>query len=374
LEILSEKKIKVLHVINDFDGGGAQRLVIEIARNSSPKFEHFALCLSGPGEMSNDAVKAFREIRYVNQKKKLATLIFGIRALSNFVTDVHINVVHSHLIQSDFLSALTNTAKATVKIRTLHTSSISKHESVMTQVIWFLMRFLRGRFDALVACTDSAMKFAVETDQKSMLSRVISNGVDPRRIKTTPSKNFGGYFLVLARFHPVKDFPNLFRAFSIAVESGVSARLICAGSGVTHENLALAEQLNADENLKRVDLKGFKENVGPLLQKAKFLVISSSYGEALPMVGLEALANGVPVIATDVGDCKNLVADNLLLARPSRPESLAGSLIAANNLNQEEYTRLSNTSLQFAKTRFSLSRTVSEYEALYLELLGDQEN
>jgi glycosyltransferase involved in cell wall biosynthesis len=369
-----EQKIRVLHVINDFNGGGAQRLVIEISRYSSDRFEHYALCLSSVGEMSQAAESVFREVRYVDRSKNIETFLRGRKELSKFVKDYRINVVHSHLIQSDLISALTRTAKSVRKIRTLHTSSISKNESFVTRAIWFVMRYLRNRFHALVACTDAAMALAAETRQTSTMSLVISNGVPPRAPARKDSNNYYGYFLVLARFHPVKDFPCLLRAFSIAVESGVSSKLVCAGSGVNLKNDSLVKALNSDANLRDVDLRGFVDDVNPLLEGAKFLVISSSYGEALPMVGLEALANGVPVISTDVGDCGQLVAHAALLAQPGQPESLARSLIAADKLSVEEYKKLSEESLLISNSRFSLTKTVSGYEELYLEVTGADKN
>jgi glycosyltransferase involved in cell wall biosynthesis len=77
----------------------------------------------------------------------------------------------------------------------------------------------------------------------------------------------------------------------------------------------------------RVSLLGPRKDVQSLLSKTKFLVISSRWGEALPMAGLEALARGVPVITTDVGDCKDLVVDPTFLVNPGDASQLAIALL-----------------------------------------------
>ena len=359
------KVIRILHLINDFNGGGAQRLLIDLANQAGSTFEHHALCISSQGEMSLEANTAFKSVTYLGGRRNLGTFFETILALRRKVEHLKIDIVHSHLVQSDLVSALAPLPKSVSKIRTLHTSSLASSEKLSTRIAWFAIRLVKGRFDVLAACTPSAMRFALRTGQASPIQTVIPNGVTVDDKGIDPNLKFGGYFLVLARFHVVKDFPTLFKAFAKARMDGVSARLLLAGSGLTSENLELAAMIRDSGNPKNIELLGFQGKTSDLLRGAKFLVISSSYGEALPMVGLEAIASGVPVISTNVGDCKSLVVDERLLAQPSNPNSLAEAISFANSVSRDDYSRLSVTSHHLALTSFSLQKTSDEYENLY---------
>lgn len=99
----------------------------------------------------------------------------------------------------------------------------------------------------------------------------------------------------MGRLSPEKDFRTLLRAFA-KVRSQLPARLVILGEGAgRHELESLAEQLGITED---VLLPGFAANPYPYLKRAGVFVLSSRY-EGLPTVLIEALALGVPCVATD---------------------------------------------------------------------------
>ena len=71
-----------------------------------------------------------------------------------------------------------------------------------------------------------------------------------------------------------------------------------------------------------------------VLSALDLLVIGSSFGEALPVVGLEAVANGLPVVATRVGDAELLVATPAQLAEPADVADLSRAISSALNLRR----------------------------------------
>lgn len=101
--------------------------------------------------------------------------------------------------------------------------------------------------------------------------------------------------LAVGRLKPQKDFPTLIRAFA-RVRQTHPARLLILGEGVERPSLeALVRQLGLEQN---VSLPGFVPNPYPYMVRASLFVLSSAY-EGLPGVLIEALACGVPLIATD---------------------------------------------------------------------------
>ena len=91
--------------------------------------------------------------------------------------------------------------------------------------------------------------------------------------------------------------------------AGSSFRLVCAGSGVTRDNPELVRSLEAAGVSDLVEVLGPSDDIPALIAGSRALVLSSAYGEAMPMAGLETIAAGRPVVTTDVGGCPSLVVD-----------------------------------------------------------------
>jgi glycosyltransferase involved in cell wall biosynthesis len=99
----------------------------------------------------------------------------------------------------------------------------------------------------------------------------------------------------IGRLTEVKDFPTLLRAFA-RVRAQQRVRLIILGEGTARDELEkLVDQLGVKED---VLLPGFVANPYPYLKRASIFVLSSLY-EGLPTVLIEAMALGVPCVATD---------------------------------------------------------------------------
>ncbi|MEE4451415.1 glycosyltransferase [Novosphingobium resinovorum] len=157
-------------------------------------------------------------------------------------------------------------------------------------------------FDSLVALSEPMRREVRER----MLAHagqveVIANPIMARgrlrqlaRIERTPASAWGTRYLAAGRLAPQKNFAMLLRAFALAARAGDS--LTIAGEGPERGAL---EALVAELGLAgRVTFAGHVATIDPLLETADALLLSSHY-EGLPGVVVEALAAGVPVLATD---------------------------------------------------------------------------
>jgi glycosyltransferase involved in cell wall biosynthesis len=139
---------------------------------------------------------------------------------------------------------------------------------------------------------------------------VVHNGIDPMRFSTPPAgarqairaelELTGRQPVVLqvARFHPVKDHATSIRAMAAASRDVPDAMILLAGDGPTRtaaQKLAVRLGLGG-----RVRFLGVRPNV-PHLMSASDVFILSSLSEGLCVTLLEAMASGLPVVATDVG-------------------------------------------------------------------------
>jgi glycosyltransferase involved in cell wall biosynthesis len=171
-------------------------------------------------------------------------------------------------------------------------------------------------------------------------------------------------FLCVARLNPVKDIETLLRAFAAFPESmRERSRLFVVGDG---EERAKLEALRASLGLeRRVMFLGARSDVPGLLPGADALVLSS-ITEGLPMALLEAMAAGVPCVATAVGGIPALLSDGAgIVVPPKSPETLARAM-AEIAQQPEMRARLAEKAADVIRERYRLEPVVDRY----LQLLG----
>ena len=166
----------------------------------------------------------------------------------------------------------------------------------------------------------------------------------------------------VGRLDPVKDQACLIRAFARA--AGEAKRvLVIAGDGPCREELAaLVKELAIGD---RVRLLGERNDI-PLILRALDVFVLSSIGEGISNAILEAMAAGLPVIATRVGGNVELVRDALTgrLIEPRRPEALAEALGAY--FGDPELARAHGAAgRERVATDFGLDRMLADYMSLY---------
>ncbi len=148
------------------------------------------------------------------------------------------------------------------------------------------------------------------------------------RISSVPyARRSSSKIVFLGNLKPVKDPMTTVRAFKLLTEKMADVELVLIGDGPTRTEILEFARENGIE--KRVVLKGAIPHLDALreLSSADALVISS-VSEGSPNVAVEAMALGVPIVATGVGGIMDLVINgrNGLLAPPKSPEKLADAM------------------------------------------------
>lgn len=236
-----------------------------------------------------------------------------------------------------------------------------------------IRRMSRGKYRArevrYVAVSRSVAEGLLAAGIPSERVEVIPDGIDLDRFPSAPPRPDDGVvrFVHVAAMSPEKDPATLLRAFAAFEAEGPRARLTLAGSGPLEEELrALAVSLG----LREVEFAGWREDV-PALLAASDLFVLSSRREGLGSSIMEAMAAGLPVIATRAGGIPELVRDgeNGLLVPPG---DVAGLAAAMRRLAADRELRRSMglTARADAVARFGAARMVEAHAALYRRLLG----
>jgi glycosyltransferase involved in cell wall biosynthesis len=171
-------------------------------------------------------------------------------------------------------------------------------------------------------------------------------------------------FFYVGRLNLVKDLGTLFIAFAgLPEDVRARARLYLVGDGP--ERGALEAQRDALSLGERVTFLGARGDVTELLMAADAFVMSSK-SEGLPMVLLEAMAAGIPCVATAVGGIPKLFGEDRGLLVPAQdPQALAAAMALVARA-PELRERLTNRALQNLRANYALDPIVDRY----LDLLG----
>ena len=168
----------------------------------------------------------------------------------------------------------------------------------------------------------------------------------------------------VGRFHPQKDYKSMIKAGAAVLSRVPDADFLFCGDGITWDNGALTRWIDEAGIRARCHLAGPRSDVHRI-HAALDLAVSSSYAEGFPNVVAEAMACGVPCVATDAGDSAYLIGNTGFVVPRKDPAALAQACINLLHMSSEARNRLGADARRRVADRFGLQRVVSSYEGLY---------
>jgi glycosyltransferase involved in cell wall biosynthesis len=173
---------------------------------------------------------------------------------------------------------------------------------------------------------------------------------------------------LVARAHPMKDPGNLVRAAASLQARGHAIHLVIVGSGLDQTNRELAELVRECGLGAQVSLLGERTDIPEVVAGFDVAALSSAWGEGFPNVLGEAMACGVPCVATDVGDCGWVIGPHGAIVPPRQSEALADALARLLELEPDARRQLGLAGRARILQQFALQQVVSQYETLYLQV------
>ena len=225
------------------------------------------------------------------------------------------------------------------------------------------------------------LKFLDETN-----SIVIHNGVDHKYIDSLPITRNKALELsqnedwennkilgTISRLSPEKGILSLLAAFSKAIKEIPDLRLlIIGGYPEEHKGYYLEiKKLIAQENLSKcVRILGYRQDAVEILKCVDFY-ISSSLSEGLPISILEAIASGIPTIATEIAGNKDILCNSVfgVLTNPGSADSLYKGIVTMVNMTNDELNFISKNSYNRIKNHFSINEMAVKTTLLYKQTL-----
>lgn len=357
--------MRILYVATDADIGGAEVLLETLAEYRRAGDQAALVVLMRRGTLSDRLERAFDTVDYLGFSAGSRNLRAMVRRLEAVIVARQPEVISSHMFHADLVTALAK-ASGAAKVTTLHTQEFGQGVHPLTRLIARAVGVLSGRFDAVIATSPGAAEFGRRYRYRHE-PVMITNGVGmPADASFRPSSRV---LLSLARFHPVKGHDVLIDAFARVAPQYPDWTLLCAGPGVDSSNAELIGYVDAAGarallDTGRIQLHGMAPDPTPLLADAAALIISSRYGEAAPIVGVEALAQGIPVITTDLGVAGEYTEPRFV-AEPGSAEDLARAIGEYCALDDRDRAGLSAEARARCAAQFSIERKIDDLDRVY---------
>lgn len=349
--------MKVAILLENFYIGGAQRVVCELVKNfDHSKAELLVICTGRRSEtqMARDVERLVR-VEYLNITGHTTLKDFQkvFRVLDAFKPDV----VNAHLV-GQLYAVPWGILHRKPTIITVHT----KPEQGFVKRIMFLIRWALkyGRL-SLVAVSQENLRLLREffkVDDERICC--INNGIDINAFYRVKHEHFT--FINVARHDENKNQMAILRCFAKLYQSNNQLRLILLGNGPAHQKLReTAEELGVED---AVEFPGLVNNVADYYARAD-VYVQASRREAMPMSVLEAMAAGLPIIATDVGGLRDVIRDNGYLYEAADDECLLKLMIHMTQASSVDMAKIEAESNRIAK-EYTSGKMAREYWSCFL--------
>ncbi len=331
--------IKVMHVVPDLGPGGAGLGVQELARLLARSGQaEVRLCVLGHKQSRQDTDDAcgVTYLGIANPTASLTALRQCVRRLSELVHREAVDIVHSHLLPADLVSAFAVAGARnilhTAHVRDTRTWLSSKQPRHIVKKWMFRVAFSMARTQFIAVSKDAAMFAARHFGIPAGRMRIVLNGIDaaPFAEFHARRRDWRSRSVVIGatgRLVPEKDHATLIAATARALRARHDVRLEIAGTGSRQANLiALAE---AEGMGDRLVMRGHVSDMPDFYSGLDIFVLPSHSSEGLPRVLLEAMAAGLPVIATRTEGVGDVVVDgqNGLTVQKQNPDAMAAAMM-----------------------------------------------
>lgn len=323
--------MKIAYIISSLDVGGAQtmllKLITEYMNDKNNQIKIFVKSNRSGSFIESELEKIGVEIYYLQHKNKKS--IIKITSYLKFLLEIkkfNPNVIHSHLENN--LSLL---------------YAIFMHKKIIVTIHSWPNRFLNGKIRKLyiklirkkliyVVCCAKCVQdeFSKIVNIPSEMITTIYNPIDIDKFEHIDN-NSNNLFNILhiGRLTSIKNQKLLIDAFSESLKYDNKIHLNIVGDGELREDL-----INYTKSLKienKVSFFGQQENVNKFLLNSKVFILTSK-SECCPIVLLEAMASGLPMISTNVGGTAEIIGNTGILCEQDKKCISSAILTLKNDL------------------------------------------
>lgn len=371
--------MNILHLIESLDIGGAQlRLWNDLKFMDKNRFKNIVCSLNGSGRLSQQIKDLGIPVYSLNGVYNLGSAL----KLASIIRKNHVDIIHTQLFFSDLYGRLMGKIFGVPAIISTVQSSVYEPEND------YLYSLKRKLLDSYSGRLCNKKFIAVSEFVKSSLSRrlkisahkieVIPNYVDFQALNSIERQDLDSLreefsispgdpiLITVCRLNPAKGVQYLLKAMQQIAGQHKFVRLFVVGDGFYRDYLErLVKEYELESN---VVFLGERNDVKQLLHISSIFVFPS-LSEGLPLSLLEAMACGLPAVASDIGPVREIVSDGrtgvLVASKDSAAIAKAVSSLIADPKKAKE---IGECGRDLVKDKFSPCKNIKVLEDFYLSL------
>lgn len=359
--------IKVLHVIESLEFGGAEKVVVQLANNMHDNYD-ISICMtkrrgSLSENINDDIIQYCLNAAEGNDYK----VIFQ---LARILKDNKFDVIHIHnwsvYIEAVIAAKISGTRKI---IHTVHGPYMKYKDNIRAKIKKHIRhtieRFLSIYVTQFVAVSEAIKKYMVnDMHLNPSKIKVIHNGVKGIDLskKSMPSNSSTIRFVMVGRLATIKNHLLVLQAFKELVPS-MDIELTIVGDGP--EAMNLMSYVNENDLSQSICFLGFRNDVEDILVDKDVFLLTSHY-EGISIALLESMSLSIPSIATRVGGMSEVVVDGttgLLIDDNDK----AGLILAIKKLvnNPDVIRKMGACAYDLFIKEFNEDTVIKEYALIY---------
>lgn len=350
--------MRILQIINDLQIGGAQRLLTDLLPLLNKQHNVDVLVLQQRQSPLMQQLRDSGITLYCLNIKSLyfPTTIFRIRRFLR--CHPLYDIIHVHLFPSLYWVPMAVAGMHQRLVWTEHSTSNRRHQTMFFR---YTDRIVYSSYEKIIcisqATRDSLKSWLNARDIDKHLC-VIENGIDTQKFRNQKKEKRQPRSLIqVSRFEASKDQDTVIKAM-LQLPSDMKLTLVGDGSRLD-ECKALCNSLGLQD---RVCFLGARADIAQLLSQAD-IAIQSSHWEGFGLTAVEAMAAGLPVIASDVDGLRQVVEGAGLLFPLGDAEALSKHVMHLLS-DENAYQEVADKCLHRAQ-QYDIQETANKYIAIY---------
>jgi glycosyltransferase involved in cell wall biosynthesis len=363
-----DRAMKVLHIITGLHRAGAETMLARLVPRLG--FPNVVVSLMGEGELASELREAGVPVYELGIARGRVSLSAILR-LWRIIRREKPQLLQTWLYHADLLGLLVSFFTPRMPlVWNLRCSDmdLSKYSRGTRAVRWLLARASRLP-SAIVVNSEAGRRYHEALGYRPRRWAFIPNGFDTESFhpdaaaRATFRAGLGmgdseKLIGMVARVDPMKDHANFLAAAARIATVRPDAWFLLVGRGT--QELAKPAALAG-----RVHALGERSDVATILPALDVFVLSSAFGEGFPNVIGEAMACGVPCVATEIGDTAAIIAETGAIVPPRNPEALCDGVLAVLARGASEGAAARQRILD----HYGIAAVASRYRTLYESLI-----
>ncbi len=366
---------KILYLIESDDPGGAENVMLALADHFRHTGHLVTGCLKRGWIYRQLAARGFAP--KVIPAGRGAIDLKLLHHLVKLIKAEGIDLIHSHLFDINVYSSIAAKITGVPHLCTEHGDV--HHHSKSSRKNFFKARILARCSDKIIFVSRFTKRaFSMLCKVPEQKSAVIYNGINTDNFNREADIEEKKAALGIGRrdpvvgsvgsLYPVKGQTYIIKAARLVLQTIPGVTFLIIGGGELEDKLK--EESRRLDIEDRIRFTGFREDVHELLKTMDVFVLPS-LSEGMPLSLIEAMASGLPAVASDVGGIGEVIDDGIsgFVIPPADPAAFAAKILYLLQ-NPSSACEMGRRAREKVNERFNLRTMVENYERIYLELLA----